>query len=127
MAPECLGFAVEPAFARTGDLVSIQFGASEDLARYPNVTVNGRPATLVMNKETAYSYAYVIDPSQPAGPARVEVVLGDAAGNITRYENTESLEIGGALPLHGAWVALLLISLVGVVTLRRRPNVRRQG
>lgn len=122
VAPECLNFTVQPAFARPGDLVSIRFSASEDLARNPGVTVNGRAATFVNGKGVAYEYAYVVDEIQSPGPARIEVVLADGANNITRFENTGGLEIGGGLPLNGAWLLLVLTALAGVLALSRRER-----
>lgn len=114
-----------PASAFEGQTVDISFNSSEDIAGDPDVTVNGHLAT--RTAKAAFSYSYTVLPSDPTGPATIQISGVDEAGNAGAVTDNSALVVVSApvtLPF-GAWPTLLIaIASAGTVTLVRN---RRRG
>ena len=72
---------VSPALGRAGTLFEVALSVSEPLARDPDVSVLGRPLTLLEHDGLAWRLGYVPVGDEPEGPAPVDVALVDSAGN----------------------------------------------
>ncbi len=131
----CNGLGVAPVFseltvmlpqASAGETVTIYFSTSEMLQAYPEVTVNGHPATAPFGKANGYVFNYEVQEDDPLGMALIEVSGADLAGNVGTLSNDDLLEIvkaGAGMPLWGwPWAAALLLAL-GLVFIREKMGL----
>jgi hypothetical protein len=90
-APAFTGIVANPSEAMEADAVLISFDGSEPIAGDPVVTVNGNPAT--RTAKAAFAYVYTVHRTDPPGPATIEIVGMDSAGNEGTLSNTTALTI----------------------------------
>ncbi|MBI1317328.1 MAG: hypothetical protein GC168_00075 [Candidatus Hydrogenedens sp.] len=109
-----------PAEASDGDTVTITFDSSETLPVDPDVTVNGNPAS--PGAKAALTYAYTVLPTDPLGPAMIEISGMDSAGNAALLSNNTALTIVPAAPELpvAAWPLGLALAAAGGLALRRK-------
>jgi hypothetical protein len=116
VAPELSGLTVTPSVARPGDVVHIAFESNEPLGEV-QAGVNGNPATA---DKALYSFSYLVEEFDITGPAEVEVLALDQAGNAA-YLTSQSLltlEDVPQVPV-AAWPAALALALAGLWRRRR--------
>lgn len=107
------GLIVSPPQAAQGEIVTLQFSASEALEDDPVVTVNGNPAT--RTAKTAYSYEYIVLGTDPLGPVDIAVSGFDLLGNPGAASAPAALTIlplAPQVPLR-AWPAGVALLAVG--------------
>jgi formylglycine-generating enzyme required for sulfatase activity len=123
--PQLSALAVEPGQAAAGDTVTITFTVSESLAENPLVRVNGAEADFVSEESGDYTYAYLVQETDPLGMASVEVNGSDLVGNPGNLSSAVVLEIVEAppVPLHG-WLVFAALLAAGVVAVARRRWAR---
>lgn len=117
------GLIVSPPQAAQGEIVTLQFSASEALEDDPVVTVNGNPAT--RTAKTAYSYEYIVLGTDPLGPVDIAVSGFDLLGNPGAASAPAALTIlplAPQVPLR-AWPAGVALLAVGVLALARQRKV----
>lgn len=129
--PSCTAFGVAPGIshltvtpfqASVGVTVTISFEVSEALTADPVVTVNGHDAVRYA-KSTTYSYHYIVQESDPLGPATVSISVVDLAGNMQDVSSNYALSIGSEtadLPLNAWPVLAVIIAAVFWVCVRRK-------
>lgn len=121
-APVFSNVVVDPAEASAGTLVAISFTSSEAITDDPIVTVNGNPAT--RTAKAAFAYEYTVLPTDPIGPATIEVSGLDLAGNAGMASSNVALVIvpnAPSVPLP-AWPLGVLLAAVGAAMLGRRAR-----
>jgi hypothetical protein len=123
IAPVFSDFAVLPAQASGGDIVTITFSVSETLAAHPTVTVGGHDALYVSGGKAAedYTYQYYVEMDDLGGMAVVLVTGSDALGNSGLLVEVDSLEITniGPVPVR-AWLVGLVLFAVAILVISRR-------
>ncbi|MFM1920176.1 MAG: hypothetical protein RLZZ303_1810 [Candidatus Hydrogenedentota bacterium] len=85
-----------PVEVVAGNPVLLTFDSTETLSDDPEVTVNGKPATL--SRKAAYGYTYITLESDATGPAAIEIRGMDIAGNPGVTIDTTALSIIEAIP-----------------------------
>jgi hypothetical protein len=123
--PVFSSFSVSPPNATSGDTVTVTFYASEPLLGIPTVTVVGNPATYVSGSYPgAYTYQYVVSPSDPLGNTAVQVTGYDVVGNLGSNFAPGPTIIPAATPLNALGYAALCICFIVMIyfAVRRLPR-----
>lgn len=104
-----------PSEAHVGDEVTITFSSADNIAGDPDVTVNGHPA--VRGAKSLFTYTYTISPSDPLGPATVQIDGVDTAGNSGSTTTSASLTVVLAPPAVPAMSGLGLGACAAILML----------
>lgn len=118
--PVFSNLTVMPEEASVGELIAITFDSSESTAGDPDVSVNGNPAT--QSGKAAHTYQYTILPSDPLGPATIEISGVDDAGNAGMLSSSTALVIvepAPAVPVT-AWPLAVALGAIAATVLRRK-------
>jgi predicted outer membrane repeat protein len=107
--PEFTGIVANPALAKEGAVVSIDFAASEPLDGDPLVTVNGHPAAMAPPKAGGYGFTYTVLAGDPEGPAEIVITGRDLAGNSGETTNNDALTVDKTPPAFIDFMAAPLI------------------
>ena len=111
--PVFSNITVTPNQASDGEQVTITFDSSEDVLSDPDVTVNGHPAT--RSAKSAFTYSYTVSPTDPLGPATIEVQGLDLAGNAGSFSTTAAFTvIQEVVPVPAAGSTGLLILSIAI-------------
>ena len=111
-----------PSEAHVGDEVTITFSSTDNIAGDPDVTVNGHPA--VRGAKSIFTYTYTVSPSDPLGPATIQIDGVDTAGNAGSTTTSAALTVTVAPPsvpaVNGVGVCVLVLVLASAMILRVR-------
>lgn len=123
-APVFGSVTATPSEAHVGDEVTITFSSTDNIAGDPDVTVNGQPA--VRGAKSIFTYTYTISPSDPLGPATIQIDGVDTAGNSGSTTTSAALTVTVAPPTVpamnglGLGVCVLVLVLASAMILRDR-------
>lgn len=118
-APVISDLQAVPSEAEPGQTVTISFSTDEDFVPLPLVTVNGHEAE--SGTKGTYTFTYLVQLTDPSGPAEIAITGFDTAGNTTYLESTAALTIVNPnyVPLP-AWPLAIALGIAATVTMRRR-------
>jgi hypothetical protein len=127
--PEISGLVANPAEAYADEVVTLTFSVSEALSLAPVVSVNGETAIPGTGNKTGtdFTFTYTVTGQDPAGPATIEILATDTAGNLGALQDADALTILAPvvpMPLSGAYGVSILLGLAAANRLRRKRMSR---